>query len=291
MKISLGGIVFGATCSLLFSSSLASGQEGDAARKERVQREYPAALKALESRFARAYGSGTSSEEQKIGTEGHTRNDCAVTFASRRPDMAKVVLISSRTTVNDGKVSQPREVVLCYNTKNSFWLAKPAGDSKYTVQSLEKDNDPKIGSRRQLYHQLRFLDAPYMVGTLRMSLAFARPGFSIGRVSSLQKDGKPRLKIEFALPQRNASAWVVVAPDEKWAIHEYDYRDISDSYHGKVDYSEPVEGYPVPKRVTITQTSVVKTQPPQSYTFDFDEFHFGDAPDREFTLAAFGLTD
>jgi hypothetical protein len=291
MNVLFSSVAVGTACSLIVTSYRARGQEDEASLKQRVQKEYPAALKALESRFARAYGFGRSSEELRIGTDGHFRSDSAVTFASRRPALAKVVLNSTRTTIKDGKTGPPREVVFCYNSKNSFWLARPAGDSKYTVQSLVASNSDGSMARRQLQRSLRFLDAPCTVGTLRMSAAFERPGFSIQRVSTLHRDGKLRLKIEFAVEQRGGSGWVVVAPDEKWALCDYEYKDIQDSHEGKIEYTEPLEGYPCPKRVTITRTRIGETLPAESYKFDFDEIHSGDAPDREFTLGAFGLAD
>jgi len=286
------GVVLGTACSLLFWLSPASGQEDEASLKDWVRSEYPAALKALESRFAKAYGSGTSAEEFRIGTKGHIRTDGRLNFALNGPFLAKVALHISKTTMKDQKTSPPQEVVFCYNTQSSFWLTKPAGNSEYALKSLETSKDEASGPHRQVYDRLKFLYAPYTVGTLRMSDAIARPNFSIRRVEATGAKDRALLKIEFDLKNsRGLSAWVVLAPGEKWAIQEYESKDIQDVIHGRIEYGELMDGFPTPKRVLITRTKVGETHPAQSYAFDFDEIHFADVPDREFSFAAFGLPD
>jgi hypothetical protein len=292
MKTAIGAVLLATACSLLFWSSSASGQEDDASLKERVMKMYPQALKELESHFAKASGTGKCAEEFRIGTEGHFRIDSQLTFACNRPFLARTVSLASRTTMKDKKTNPVREVVFCYNAENSFWLAKPAGGTEYTVNLIDTDKNEMSRVRFQIREALRFLDAPYTVGTIRMSTAFARPGFSIRRVWALREGGKNRLKIEFEIKGgRGLSAWVVVAPDEKWVIHEYECTDVQDTHRGRIEYGEQVDGFPVPKHVRVTSSTVDRPAAAHSYTFDVDQIHFGDVLDRDFLLAAFGVPE
>jgi hypothetical protein len=290
MRTAIGRVVLATTCSLLVWSSPASGREDEAALKERVMKVYPQALKELETHFAKASGAGTCVVDQRVGTDAHFRIDSRVTFACNRPFLAKTVSLASRTTMKDKKTDPVREVVFCYNTENSFWLAKPAGDAEYIVNLIDTDKDERSRVRSQIRQTLRFLDAPYTAGGLRMSLAFARPNFSIRRVSALNEGDRNRLRIEFELKGgRGLTAWVVVAPDERWVIHEYEYKDFQDTRHGRIEYGEPIDGFPVPKRVRLTESSAGNLLATASYGFDVDQIHFGDVIERDFSLAAFGV--
>jgi hypothetical protein len=292
MKTSVAAVILGTTCSLFFCSSQATGQEDEASLKERVMKVYPGALKALEGHFAKASGTGTCAEEYRIGMEGHFRSDSRLTFACNRPLLAKTVSLASRTTIKDQKTTPVREVVFCYNPENSFWLAKPAGNSEYSVNLIETGKVERSRVRYQVREALKFLDAPYTVGGLPMSMAFERPNFSIRRVSALRDEDKNHLKIEWAIKGgRGLSAWVVVAPDEKWVIHEYECKDIQDTHHGRIEYGKPVDGFPVPKSVRIESSTVGEPLARHSYAVDVDQIHFGDVLDRDFTLGAFGLTE
>ena len=200
MKTTIGGVVLATACLLLVWSSRASGQEDEASLKERVMKASPRALKELETHFANASGTGTGVEEYRIGTEGQFRVDNHLTFACTRPFLAKTMSLASRTTVKDKKTIPVREVVFCYNTQNSFWLAKPAGKPEYVVNLIDTDKGERSQIRYQVREALRFLDAPYTVGTLPMSQAFARPTFQIRKVSPLRDGNKNLLRIEFEIP-------------------------------------------------------------------------------------------
>jgi len=292
MRTATVGVVLVTAWPLLFWSCSARGQEDEASLKERVMKVYPQAIQALESHFAKASGTGTKAEEYRIGTEGHFRMDSRLTFTCNRPLLAKVVAFASRTTLKDHKTTPVREVVFCYNMKNSFWLSKPPGRSEYTVTLIETDKGKNPRVRREIDYALEFLDAPYTVGTMPMSLALARPGFSIQRVSALHEEDKNYLKIEFEIKGgRGLSGWAVVAPDEKWVIHEYECKDIQDTYHGRIEYSEPIDGFPVPKRVRITSSTAGQALSRDSYAFDVDQIHFGDVLDPDSSLAAFGIPE
>ena len=98
------------------------------------------------------------------------------------------------------------------------------------------------------------------------------------------KNGKfPRL--------RNYTGWVLVAPEEKWVIREYEYSDTQNVYRGRIEYSPPQDGFPVPKRVVVTHSLAGQQQPSGVDTYEFNELHFGDVPDVDFRISAFGLAE
>ena len=50
-----------------------------------------------------------------------------------------------------------RETVFCYNTQNSFWLAKAAGDSEYLVNLFDTGKDERSRVRYQVREALKSL--------------------------------------------------------------------------------------------------------------------------------------
>lgn len=63
-------------------------RDDEAATKDRFLKTYPAALKALQARFAKAFGSVTGTQEHGIGGPNHIRIDSRFSFAARMPDLA-----------------------------------------------------------------------------------------------------------------------------------------------------------------------------------------------------------
>ena len=130
-----------------------------------------------------------------------------------------------------------------------------------------------------------------------MSSVIANGGSAIQHVTSLLRDDKTYLKIEFDFKKgenkrlRKLGGWVLVAPEEKWVIHEYEFTDTINVYHGRVAYAQPQDGFPVPKRVVCTRSILGQRQPTDIDAYEFNELHFGDVPDTEFQLSAFGLAD
>ena len=76
-------------------------------------------------------------------------------------------------------------------------------------------------------------------------------------------------------------------------IHEYEFVDgAKTSVHGTLEYGEMQQGFPALRRFIHT-----KTQAPESggqwitTKYDFEKIDFVEVPDRDFTLAAFGLPE
>ena len=285
------------TSSLVLWAGVAWSRSDDASLKEKVLKTYPEALRALETHFDKAFGSVTGTEEHGVGKPKHLRIGGLFTFASNGPHLAKVTRIAAGTAINNQKSLTPRETVFCFNKENSFSLVKEEGKPDFTIMSLATNKDEHTFIKNQMGFWLySYLRAPFSMGGLSMHTIIADGGIAIQRVSLVQRDDEPLLKIEFDFKKgqnkrlRDAG-WVLVAPQEKWVIREYELSDVTHVYHGLVEYAQPQDGFPVPKRVVSTRTPLGGRQPTDSGTYDFKELRFGDVPDSEFQLSAFGLVD
>jgi len=273
-------------------------RDDDASLKERVLQSYPSALKALENHFAKAFGSVTGLEEHGIGKPIHIRVGGKFTFASSWPDLGKVTRVAMLTTMNDQKSKGPKEMVFCFNKENSFWLLKEEGKSEFTVKSLDTNKAEQSFVKEQMDFWLySYLHAPFSIGGPSMSSLIADGGAAIERVSLVRRDDKTHLKIAFDFKNgankrlRSLAGWVLVAPEEKWVIHEYEFTDTINMWGGRVEYAQPQDGFPVPKRVVSTRSPLRGRPPTDIDTYEFKELHFADVPDSEFRLSAFGLPD
>jgi hypothetical protein len=284
--------------SLLLWARPAWAVDDEAALKEKVLKSYPAALSALEARFASAFGSVTGVEEHFVGKPTHIRIHGQFTFASKGPHFAKVARIATLTRMNDQKPGPPKETVFCINPENAFWLVKAAGKPEFTVQSFAKDKNGQTFIRDQMPSWLfSYLHAPFSLGGPSMSSVIADGGAAIEHVSAVQQESKSYLKIAFDFKNgkfrtlRNIAGWVLVAPEGKWVIHEYEFTDTRNVFHGRVEYAPPQGGFPVPKRVVVTHSLAGQKEPSGIDTYEFNELRFGNVPDDNFHISAFGLAE
>jgi hypothetical protein len=265
--------------------------------KEQVPKAYPEALKALETRFSKAFGSVAGTQEDGVGTPTHIRIGALFTFASNGPDLARVTRRASATAMNNKTAIAPRETVFCYKKESSFWLVKEEGKTDFAIRSLAANEKEQSFIRNQMGPWLyQYLHAPFSLGGLPTTFLIADGGAAIGRVSSVRRNDRTYLKIEFDFKNgrnnrlRDQSGWALVAPDEKWVIHEYELKDGVSVYHGRVEYAQPQDGFPVLKRVVSTRAPL-GGQPTDLEIYEFKELHFGDVPESEFRLSSFGLAD
>lgn len=152
-----------------------------------------------------------------------------------------------------------------------------------------------------------FLRAPFAVPIAMKSL-ITLPRFSVREVSPVVRDGKQLLRVVFdapadppAEPRKGAvvtggiEGSLLVSPEEKWVLYAYECRSKNDKiflYNGTVDYQGSSDGFPIPKRAACRTVMKRPTgESVQTETYDFLEFRFADLPDKDFTLAAFGIPE
>jgi hypothetical protein len=292
-----------ATClalavSLFLWTGSARASDDEKALKTKVLSSYPAALSVLEARFAKAFGTVTLSEEVWVGKPKHIRLGGQYTFAVNGSGLAKVTRTAALTTVNDAQTRAPKATVFCCNRENSFWLVREAGKPEFAIRSIAKGGEDQAFIKAQMHPWLyNYLHAPFTLGGLSARTVIADGGTAIKRVSKVRRDGKADLKVEFDLSKaankrlRSTKGWVIVAPEEEWVIQEYEVTYATGIARGRVDYAAPNNGFPVPKRVTSSESAIGAGQPTHDEIHEFNELHFGEVPESEFQLRAFGLTE
>jgi hypothetical protein len=286
--------------------------------RSRVLRELPEALRALEEHFSKAVGSVNYSLKNRIGKRRSSDTAGKFTFASRRPYWARVT--SHRTkaakssgpspegkTVPEVPASLTQDVVYCHNKDYSFELTKSEADAQYVIRSFDKSVNgvPPRGSTVQIDGWLyEYLDAPFSFSAVYQPLSrvISSDRFSIQRISEVRQDGENCLKLEIRLeegmwkiatgePSPQYDGWILVAPEKKWALREYELGPSTLALRGHVEYGDIEDGFPVPKRVVIEAMDPRSREPYYIHEFTFEDLRLVDTPDREFTLAAFGLPE
>ncbi len=195
----------------------------------------------------------------------------------------------------------------CYNKDYSFTLSKKDVYSQYIIRSFDKnvEGEPPHHLKVQVDGWLyEYLDAPFsfFAAYQPLSRIISSDGFSIERISEVPQDGENCLKLEVRLkegtwkiakgrPSPEYDGWILVAPEKKWVLREYELGHGSVALRGRVEYGDIQDGFPVPRRVVNQAIDRRSREPQNIYAFTFEDLRFVDVPDREFTLAAFGLPE
>ena len=305
---------------LFLCATLACGRDDEAVLKSRVLKEFPAALRALEEHFSRAVGSVNYSLERGIGKAKSRHRGMAgkFTFATRRPYWARVVSSRPKPLKSSGPRAAGKEVpeaadssdgefVYCYNKLYSFSLSKKNADSQYVITSFDKnvDGEPPRSLKVQVDGWLfEYLDAPFSFSAAYQPLSriISSDSFSIQRVSEVRQDGEIYLKLEVRLkegiwkiakgkPSPDYDGWILVAPEKKWVVREYELGHGAGGLRGRVEYGDIQDSFPVPKRIVVEGFDRSSKELHYVHDFTFEDLRFVDPPDDEFTLAAFGLPE
>jgi hypothetical protein len=304
---------------LFLWSTLAGAREDEAVLRARVLKEFPEALKALQEHFSTAVGSVSYSREEGIARPHDAKRVGKFAFATRRPYWARVTKSPTIRAKSSGPGPEGKEVpevasssgpeiVYCYNKDYSFNLLKRKdSDSQYVIKSFDQnlDGEPSHEVKGQVYNLLYdYLDAPFSCPPLwrPSSSIIASDRSLIQHISEVRQDGENCLKLEVRLkegivwktdqgrlsPEYNG--WILVAPEKKWVVREYDLDAGSHRYRGRVEYGDIQDGFPVPRRFVL-ELKNQKTGRVNVHEYTFDDLRLVDPPDDAFTLAAFGLPE
>jgi hypothetical protein len=290
----------------------------DGALRERVLREYPVALTALEAHFSRAKG---IVRRTNVRVKGPPRERAAPDerfVFELRPDMARVVI--ERQYAADKTAPTRKDAAICYNRDYMFQLKKEGEKSAFFLSSFSwnKAADPDEGARRTRREIDGYLNAPFTLAYTPISELFAYEGFSVGNVSRVGDGPGERLRVEFdtgpvAKPRTRRRGWFIVSPAEAWVLCSFESmlgpRMIK---RGTITYSGTQDGVPLPKQAVYTHETLAdpgQKAPPKKIspgspgannydgpgtaveTYDFDELTIASMPDADFTLTAFGLPE
>ena len=186
--------------------------------------------------------------------------------------------------------------VACGSDAVRFKLVKPKGNDYSIANYLEPKNE------NAYWLDFRFWDllsAPFSIHGYPMSSMMHRPSFAIRSVSSVSRDQRPCIRIEFSVDVKDLpkgvspieSGWLIVSPRDQWAIQEASlkWKDQPEDYeHVTIEYpGEKAFAVPIPAR--LTREIHPKSRNDSKFVFELKSIEFK-KPNREiFTLAHYGL--
>lgn len=259
--------------------NLAPGIMAQVDLKAKVADELPPALARLKAASKQIRGEGSYVEDWNSGYTERGRFVFAVDGDSRK--------------VSYG-VKDVGKNIYSTSPEASFYIRRESAEDPYVVN--------KFGGPEEVAGPLKgklnlFISAPYSICNVPLSEIMADPSFEIAEVSGIEFEGEDCLKIEYDYHNEEdslASGWVIVSPDEGWAIRAFESRRPLKNrpqarYFGVVEYGDVEGGVPVLHRVQITSSNPPEEVIELSYVFD--GIVPGPVPDEEFTLASYGLPD
>jgi len=261
----------------------ATSARGDQEEISRFEREFPAAAKRLEGRFATVKGACRlwSTSPRAVGPP---RVDDA-TFAIDH-GFEKVLI---QTKLPTGGANAPHlDTVYCVGPGSVFTLTRLPNAETFVVEGTGLT--PKD---RALYLNTfgQFVKAFDGVFGRTMSQVMATPGFRVTAAERIEKDGETLVKVDYESgthePKQQAS--VVFDPKAGWAVRSSDWRQKLASYEIRmitdVEYGPSRDGFPMPRRITVRdQTGDVSI-------CEFVNWSFESTPEAEFGMPYYRLPD
>ena len=267
----------------LFSGGVRAGE----AELARVRAEFPGAMTRLEESLLRGQLSG-SCEMRETNWQG-IKIRRTIEFINNGSWKKATV-----TMLDDPSDSDPaHREVFCMGPKGYFFVDRKSTGKPYVIHKVgENDSDHAVGT--VTFFLNAFLMAPCGVLKQTMSETLASPTFQFRSAEPVTERGANLFKIDITDPAgffRSGTIWA--CPDEGWAIHKADCLAYSGQQRviSNVEYAAPQNGLPVPRLVSYFQPIDKPGLKDNHLRYEIDHLTFGPTPDREFTLAAYGLPD
>ncbi len=289
---------------------------------DQTRSEYLRALGELEATFGTIRGSGRSTSVGVAGQPDQRISKSLVVFA-KKPGMFRSSS-SHRLTTRADKESQSPDLATFFNRTISISLERRSDTGSYVIVDTAGSDDASrlvtsMGPRS-------VLACPYTLEGWRISNVLTKPWYTITHVEEVLSGNTKLLKIHYLnslkpgasapgrLVMKEEGGWLLVSPAEKWVLREAVSRlapgagqSLVGDRHLSVEYDGTHDGVPIPRRYeskTVARLVGDKQESTDSkgrvarngsvmssFVFDFDEFRFDEAPDSDFTFAAFGLPD
>lgn len=280
----------------------ARAQDDEERLKKRFLSECPDAIKAWQAQCSKVEGVIRQTSDDP-GRKTTPRTESLFSFKCNLPEM---VLTSISTDPN----GQREEAVGGINKDYSFSLTKRGSASDFALRSLEPTSGSQRAARNSPANSIKpILWVPYAAMSLSPKF-LAEPRFAVRRISTVTRDDRSLLRVEFDLPggpltdaqKKTASdpgrleGYFLFSPDEKWVLYEYECRETrvgrrQGLYRGTVEYQGTANGFPIPRRAARQVLKLPGGDVLEAHTFDFLEFRFVDVPHSEFTVSAFGVPE
>lgn len=193
------------------------------------------------------------------------------------------------------------EEVRCHRDRTRFSLRKAAGDRDYSISFY----DDRFESKDGYWLPFKFwhlVTASFALKGLRFQSLMEDPSFAIREVAPVERNGKSCLRVVFDLEikkpspphPRYRSGWIVVFPEDHWAIQEARLGAVGepDGYFTMtVDYSgERPARAPMPSRVSF-QYEPSDTARKSMEVYEARGVQLARPSRDEFTLSYYGVPD
>ncbi len=255
---------------------------GDAGEMARFEKEFPAAAKRQEERFAKAKGSC-----RLLSTDPKGSKPTKIDKAEFAIDHGyEKVTIHREFGVGKGKVAHT-DIVYCISEETAFNLTRLPGEKNFVVEGIGSTPSDEAA---YLTSFGRFVKAHHCVLGRSMTRVMASPGFRVTNAERVEKDGRSLVKVDYesgsSEPKERVS--IVFDPQWDWAIKSMEY--IPGKFPmfritTEVEYGTPQGGLVLPLRVTI------RDQPGSSSVCEFVDWSFEPTPEAEFMMPFYGLPD
>jgi hypothetical protein len=273
-------------------TSMTWAQALDSARTpslDRIRIEYSAALKQIEDYYAHIKGRGRKISDLYGGV--HT--DSTLEF-SENGDWRDVAMTARATR---GDKTTYAESVWAKNSQYQFQLLRVSHQDAYAVRDYGTPSGD-VFSAYGRYNKIcgMFVTASHNIMEVPVSLLLSDPSFVLTEASEIQYKGRKMIKLGFRCDGRLKvfpslySGSVVISPADHYSIYQWEAfrsKKMVPS-RSEIEYSEPHEGIPVPRRVFLEHTG---DSAAARHVVEFDEISPALPPESDFRLAAFGLPE
>jgi hypothetical protein len=292
MMVLILGISLGMTMSAI--------EEDRTELETRFKTEAPRGWAVLEAASRHLDGSGVKTDTWS-GTPAATREPKHTTVRFLSHD-------DSALFTETGSKGPGIEDVVGVNARYAFRLRRKSASSPYVIAYLGSDFK---GLREMQYDDiLRYIRAPWQISGMPLRQLIADPGFTLNGVFPIRKGNKDLVRVEFdyrppdpALDRTPVErrtpirgGWILLSPEDHWAHQECELITPWGKVIGVVQYGEEQDGIPSVRRASETlvrKESLRKAG--EDYAVekrcDFYRWVSRDVPEREMSLAAFGLPE
>lgn len=182
------------------------------------------------------------------------------------------------------------------NLRYGLLLNRSSEDDPFLVRYIGTGKADKDSIKNKLSARFeQYVVAPYRISDKTFNELLREPTFRINSVSSVSRGGEDLARVDFAYTPANPETsgmrggWCLFAPDQLWGLRESENETPWGKVACSVEYGEKHEGLPTLRRVTTT--IINKDGRSQINSCEFSKWDNRSVPDRDFTLAAFGLPE
>jgi hypothetical protein len=250
---------------------------------------YGPALATLEEFYSHVRGRGT---QVYTNFHGRTAQDFEFAIDGPKHRLVKTLVEYSRDPGLVGKAT-----VRVAHPNLSFQLQRMPSQKDFSIQWAGFVQGDKYEREVSEFRESQqFICAAYSISGIPLGELFKWRDFAIRDVLKTTSDDKNLFQVNFAAKSPGGSTfsgWFTVCPDDAWAVQEYEVRTYKEDPNavgigrGVVQYGDRFRGVPLVRSAQLSW--LVNGETREHYDCSFSEMMYGPVPEKEFTLAAFGI--